>query len=207
MPPLLDAVPTRYLPLDDYIADYNTISGSLDGDIWKSERAQSFREPGNPSWEAFVAGRWDDAVASAAESLPELIDYFAGLAGQGSRFYRVRAVEFPLTAYLHWELYVLRVRAQAGERIRIALPRVTASAESLHGTIPELVILGHAAGYVVDYGADGTPRGAEKFVDADAILRCRAVLQKIYDESADFEQFFVSEVEPLGEPIRDPGSQ
>jgi hypothetical protein len=112
----------------------------------------------------------------------------------------VRVVELPLTGYLRWELYVLRVRARAGERIRIALPRVTAPAESRYGTIPELVILGSVAGYVVDYGDDGTPSGAWKFVEAGAISRCRSALQELYDSSEEIEQFFTREVEPLGAP-------
>jgi hypothetical protein len=94
------------------------------------------------------------------------------------------------------------VRAQAGERVRIALPDVVEPVESRHGSIPELVILGDSTGYVVDYGADGTPRGAGKFSEADSIKRCRSVLKEIYDQSEDLEEFFAREVAPLGAPAR-----
>ncbi|GAA2486960.1 DUF6879 family protein [Winogradskya humida] len=194
MSPLLDAVVTEYLPLKEYIADFTVVSADLAGDIWKSERAQYFREPGNKSWESFVAGRWDEAVETAEADLPDLTAYYTSLAQQGSRFYRVRVVDFPVSEYLRWELHVLRVRAKAGERIRIAQPAVTAPAEQKYGTIPELLILGDLAGYVVDYGADGAPCGAAKFVEPAAIARCRASLRDIYDSSEEFEEFFAREV-------------
>lgn len=201
------SVPKSYLALDDYIADFAAKSKDLDGDIWKCERAQYFREPGNSSWESFVAGRWKESVRTAQESLPELTAYYAELAEHGSRFFRVHIVELPLTAYLRWELHVLRVRARAGERIRISSPEVTAPVESHHGTIPELVLLEGAAGYVVDYGDDGAPRGADRFIDAGAITSSRGLLSDLYDRSEDFEEFFLREVEPLGPPRPEPGDQ
>ncbi|GAA2574936.1 hypothetical protein GCM10010435_58410 [Winogradskya consettensis] len=199
MSPLLDAVVTEYLPLEEYIADFTVVSADLAGDIWKSERAQHFREPGNKSWEAFVAGRWDEALEIAEADLPKLEAYFADLAQRRSRFFRVRAVESPVSEYLRWELHVLRVRAQAGERIRIADPAVTDLTEAKYGTVPELLILGDAAGYVVDYGGDGAPRGAAKFAQPAAIARCRAALQDMYDSSEEFEEFFTREVAPTSE--------
>jgi hypothetical protein len=199
--PLLDAVPMRYLPLNEYIEDYGRVSRNLDGDIWKSERAQDFREPGNPSWESFISGRWDEALECANETLPELTDYFSELATSGFHFYRLRVVEPPLTQYLHWELHVLQVRVKAGERIRIALPEIVEPAESVHGRIPELVLLGKAVGYVVDYGQDGTPRGAHRFVDAGVIAECRSIVEDLYARSEDLSQFFAREVEPLEPPV------
>lgn len=192
---LLDGVVTRYLPLDDYIADYTAVSDGLTGDIWKLERAQFFREPGNPSWEAFEAGRWRDAIDLAAADEPELTDHFASLADRGSHFFRVRAVETPLTDYLLWELHVLRVRASAGEKIRVVLPALLTSAEEI-----ELVLLGDVAGYAVDYRDDGTARGAAKFVDRGAIARCTAAIRDIYGRGEDLERFFAREVAPLGAP-------
>jgi hypothetical protein len=197
---LVDAAKTTYLPLDDYIEDYTAVSVNLEGDIWKSERAQFFQEPGNQSWEAYVAGRWEEALQASTSELTQLRDYFSQLAGRGSQFYRVRVVELPLSSYLRWELHVLRVRLRAGERIRIALPGVAGPVERQHGILPELVLLGDAAGYIVDYGDDGIAKGAAKFDDPALIGRCRSALSDLYEQSEDFEEFFAREVIPTGQP-------
>ncbi|NMO55138.1 hypothetical protein HH310_28625 [Actinoplanes sp. TBRC 11911] len=194
---LVDAAKTTYLPLDDYIEDFTTVSANLVGDIWKSERAQHFQEPGNRSWEAYIAGRWEEALQASTSELTELKQYFSQLERRGTQFYRIRVVELPLSSYLRWELHILRVRLLAGERIRIAPPPITDRAEQQYGMIPELVLLGDTAGYIVDYSDDGVAKGAAKFDDPLLIGRCRAALAEMYEHSEEFEQFFAREVLPV----------
>ena len=200
MPCHLAGAATSYLDLDHYVADFYRVSAELDRPIWKSERAQVFREPGNPSWEAFVEGRWADAVELAGAGFAELEAYFAELDGRGCPFYRVRVVEIPPTPYLRWALHVIRNRARAGERVRVVTSESIAHTESKHGRLPELVLLGSKAGYVVDYSEDGTARGAYRFTDGAVIERCTRLLSDLYDQGEDIEQFFDREIVPRVQP-------
>jgi hypothetical protein len=194
---LLFGVSTTYLALDEYVADFGAVSEKLAEPIWKLERLQSFREPGNRSWEAFVAGRWGESLQLAEKDRSALREYFASLGAQGSGFFRVRVVTRPLTPYLQWALHVIRVRLLAGEHIRVVSLDTIAPVEVEHGQLPELVLLGSRAGYAVDYGEDGTPQGAFKFTERDAIDECRLLLSRWYEAGEDLEVFFDREVLPL----------
>lgn len=200
MPDLLAGVSTEYLGLDDYVEDFYRASADLDGPIWKSERAQVFSEPGNPSWEAFASGRWDEAVDLAGAGSAELKAYFADLDARGCPFYRVRVAELPPTPYLQWEMHVIRTRALAGERIRVVTPDLLAPVESRHGRLPELVILGTRAGYLVDYSGDGVATGAHRFTDGQAMDRCIRLLTDLYARGEDLAAFFDREIAPLPPP-------
>lgn len=202
MPDLLAGVTTEYLGLDGYVEDFYRVSADLDGPIWKSERAQTFSESGNPSWEAFAEGRWDEAVDLAGAGSAELKGYFADLDTRGCSFHRVRVVELPPTPYLRWETHVIRTRALAGERVRVVITQLLASVESRYGRLPELVILGTRAGHLVDYSVDGVATGAHRFTDRQAMDRCVRLLTDLYARGEDLVAFFDREIAPLG-PSRD----
>ena len=201
MPDLLSDVATSYLALEDYIADYQRATEQLAAPIWKLELGQVFREPGNPSWEAYADHRWEDALQHLQKSSEELSEYFAALRAQGSSFFRVRAVTRPLSGYLQWESHALNARYLAGEQIRVVSTDVITTLQSGHGEIPELVILGQLTGYAVDYRPDGTPRGATKFDDSGAIARCSRLIEDLYQQGEEFGAFFQREVLPLAPPI------
>jgi hypothetical protein len=61
---------------------------------------------------------------------------------------RLRIVELPLSDYLRWELYVLRIRADLGERIRVLSPSAVASWET-SAPLPEIILLGEHITYQV----------------------------------------------------------
>lgn len=201
---ILSQVSGEYLPLDDYVADFNQMADQLTEPIWKLERLQSFREPGTPSWEAFIEGRWDESLALFARLEDELREYYNGLTAHGVSCHRVRVVEPPLTPYLQWELRVLAVRARAGELPRVVLGEAVSDLESRYGRLPELVIFGATVGYVVDYDADGVARGADRFTDADALECCRSMIVELYERGENLRSFVHREVVSLPPP--DPGA-
>ena len=137
----------------------------------------------------------------AGAGFAELEAYFAELDRHGCPFHRVRVVEIPPTPYLRWALHVIRNRARAGERVRVITSESIAQIESELGRLPELVLLGRKAGYVVDYSDDGTARGAYRFSDGAAIERCTRLLSDLYDQGEDIEQFFDREIASLEPPV------
>ncbi len=108
-----------YLGLDQYDADFYQEVERIREPVLKTERIQTFQEPGSPSWEAFVEGRWQDALDIAALPNQELNQFLHHLTEIGSGLHRLRVAELPLTPYLQWELHFLLHRARAGEDIEV----------------------------------------------------------------------------------------
>ncbi|MGW1057348.1 DUF6879 family protein [Micromonospora rubida] len=174
---LLRSARGERLGLAEYDADFYAMVQSVDGPILKTERIQTFREPGSPSWEAFAKGCWEEALRIAAEP--------------------------PLTPYLIWELNFLRYRADAGERIRVLDADLVGEFESEHGTVPELIVAGRQAVYEVRYDESGTPVGADKFVDPAVVEGCRTQVLALLDKAEPFDSFFAREVDGTRPPAID----
>lgn len=191
---LLRSAAGERLGLAGYDVDFAEAVDAVDGPILRTQRLQAMREPGNPAWEAFAEGRWDDALRIAAEPDPESVRFFAQLDKAGSGLRRLRIVERPLSPYLIWELHALRHRAEAGERIRVLDAGRLAGFEQKHGRIPELMVLGSQALYEVMYDPSGTPVGARKVVEPGVVRACRVQIESLLDEAEPFDSYFRHEV-------------
>lgn len=200
MPELVYDFPRQYLDLDPYIDDYNRVVEHLAEPIWKLERIQDFREPGFPSWEAFVEGRWEEAIRLYEATAGELHSYFFDLESRGVPFRRVRVVEKPIVPYLQWELTVLAIRYRCGEHIRVVTGDAIAALEAENGQLPEVLLLGVEVGYLVDYDSDGVARGAERFEDPEALGRYRAVIEDLYANGEELATYVQREVATLPPP-------
>lgn len=196
-----DGVFTR-LARPAYHEDFYRILKSGVGSQDKLERGQHFRERGFASWEAFAAGRWDEALALIEEKRPLYARQFAEAQGLGVVQRRLRVVEFPVTPYVQWELHVLRLRVEVGDRIRILDARTITDIERKR-TVPEVVILGDAVMYEVQYDAEGNADGARRYVDPALIAETRAGFEALYADAESFVAFFEREIAPLPPPAND----
>src|SRR5436853_203469 len=109
----VEELPSEFFEKQAYIDKFWKDAEGIDA-LRKFERQQTFREPGNPSWEAFEQGDVNKALQLAEEQRAAIN---AELAADDFPSYRLRVVEQPLTPYLWWELHVLLIRAEAGETI------------------------------------------------------------------------------------------
>ncbi|MFI9640185.1 DUF6879 family protein [Micromonospora sp. NPDC051925] len=197
---LLRAAAGVRLTLPEYETDFYVTVETVDGPILKTERIQTFREPGSPSWEAFDAGRWDEALRIAAKPSAELARFFAQLHAVGSGLHRLRIVELPLSPYLIWELNFLRFRAEAGEDIRVLNAVAIADWEQAHGAMPELMVVGSQAVYEVCYDEGGTPVGAERYTEPKTVDDIRVQVKPLLDQAEPFAAFYQREVEGVRPP-------
>ena len=189
------------LPVQVYLDDTNQYWGRIDR-FEKLERLQHFREPGFPSWDAFAAGSWDEALrimreeGYAVTAKEFLEDSEADLVS-----YRVRVVEFPVSPYLQWELHQLKVRAELGENIRVVGPEKVSCHET-DGVVPELIFMGDLAMYEIIYDDTGLCMGGQKFTDIKLIEQCLAETRNLYAQGEDLLAFFEREIAPLPPPSR-----
>ncbi|WP_328466804.1 DUF6879 family protein [Streptomyces sp. NBC_00448] len=186
-----------------YHAEFYRIFSSGIRHMNKLERGQHFKERGFASWEAFAAGEWDAAIRLIEDRRDSYAEQVREARRLGVLQRRPRVVEFPLTPYLQWELYVLRVRTQVGDPIRILDARTIAAIEQRH-PVPEVVVLGDVAMFEVKYDADGNADGVNRFTDPALIAETSAGFDTLYARAEEYDAFFAREVAPLPAPATTP---
>ncbi|QVQ53162.1 hypothetical protein J4H86_05075 [Spiractinospora alimapuensis] len=193
-------VPGVHLDLDAYLRDFRQ-EFEHGGDIFaKLERAQTFREPGDPSWEAFAAGDWQRALELNEEDRPSAVGMIDTYRRLGYATQRIRVVEFPISPYLQWEIQFLRLLAEAGQDIRVLRGERAAEFEA-HRPLPELVIIGDRVLYEVLYDDSGTPAGGRRIDDRKVIAGCRRDVAKLYAQGEPLLAFYDQHIAPLPPPI------
>ncbi|MGP2437614.1 DUF6879 family protein [Streptomyces sp. JW3] len=182
-----------------YHADLGRIYTSGIGFLNKLERGQHFAERGFASWEAFAEGDWERAVRLADEGREEHAQELRRASQLGISHRRLRVVEFPVTPYVQWELFVLRVRVEVGDDITVLDARVIADVEESH-QVPEVVVLGDAVMYEVVYDDDGNADGAKRYTDRSLIRETNMGFDALYERGENFQAFFEREIASLAPP-------
>jgi hypothetical protein len=188
------------LALPDYRAEFNAMQWSIAGqESWKLERQQHFREPGFESWEAFAHGDWDRALHLIEQERDFLAEFYAQADALGIGLYRVRVVGQPIDPYLQWELHLLRLRAESGERIRVVTEDLVRGLE-MNNFLPEIVTLGRELVYHVLYEDSGALAGAVRVTTPRVVARATDLTQSLYEQGEDLADFFERVVVPLSPP-------
>lgn len=182
-----------------YHADFRRVQESGIRHLNKLERGQNFKERGFSSWEAFAAGEWDRALSLVEEKRDAYARQFREAARRNILRRRLRVVELPVTPYVQWELFVLRLRVELGDNIKVLDARKISDIEK-HRPVPEVVILGDTAMYEVLYDDDGNANGANRFSDRSLIRETSAGFDALYERGDDFHDFFDREIAPLPPP-------
>lgn len=192
--------PARELSQRAYIADFYH-EFERGGDIcYKLERQQIFREPGDPSWEAFIAGDWTTVLALLEREDRELAATIAARDREtGIETRRLRVVEFPITPYLQWEMQFFRLLAEEGQDLRVLRAEQVARLET-QLALPEVVTIGDRVLYEVVYDTDGTPDGGRRIDDPEIVAGCREELAHLYAQGQPLLDFYKKHIAPLPPP-------
>ncbi|MER5535258.1 DUF6879 family protein [Streptomyces mirabilis] len=182
-----------------YHADLGRVYNSGIDFLNKLERGQHFKERGFPSWEAFADGDWERALSLAEERREDYAQELRQASRLGVTHRRLRVVEFPITPYVQWELFVLRVRVDLGDEIKVLDARDISNIER-NRSVPEVVILGDVAMYEVVYDEDGNAAGANRYTDRSLIRETNAGFNALYERGEGFHDFFDREILTLAPP-------
>ncbi|MDX3312270.1 DUF6879 family protein [Streptomyces sp. NPDC054884] len=191
--------PSERMDRPTYHADFHRIRSSGIRFQNKLERGQNFKERGFASWEAFAAGEWERALSLIEEKRETYARQFREAAQLDILERRLRVVEFPVTPYVQWEMFVLRLRVELGDNIRVLDARKISDIEK-ERPVPEVVILGDVVMYEVCYDDDGNAAGAIRFADRALIRETSAGFDALYGRGEDFHRFFDREIAPLAPP-------
>lgn len=200
---MLEAVselPARNLDLESYLRDYWREYDKIEDVFWKLERAQTFREDGDPSWEAFARGNWIRAL-ELNEADRSTAERMAGKDRRlGIRTRRIRVVERPVSPYVQWEMHFFRLLAEAGQELRVIASEALGRFEQRR-PVPEIVILGDRVMYEVLYDRSGASRGARRIDEPDIIAACRSDLAGLFGRAEPLLTFFDREIAALPAPV------
>lgn len=144
--------------------------------LWKFERAQTFREPGVESWEAFDAGDIERSLLLIEEEMRPAIA--ESRASRRFQVQRVRVVDEPLTPYLWWELHILRIRAENGDDIR-AISSDVLQGQEFERPLPEIVGLGTSVLWHVLYDESGALAGGRRVTDQAIVGAARKEVARL----------------------------
>ncbi|MCC9742723.1 DUF6879 family protein [Streptomyces sp. MNU89] len=167
--------------------------------FWKLERMQRYDEGDFPSWLAFRGGEWERSLRLIEELRPEYEEEFGKITGSGIGLHRVRIVERPVTPYIQWELNILHVKREYGEKVSVLEAERVAPYER-EKPLPELCVLGSEAVYVLDYTPAGVPDGATRFTQPEVVERSRALVRELYGSGESLETYFPREIAQMGVP-------
>jgi hypothetical protein len=200
MLPFLDA-PSQRLDAPGYVADFDKRFWRITGEgFWKLECLQNYLEPGFASWEAFRRGDWESSLRLIEDSRPELNRYYERVAAAGFAMHRARVVQEPVTPYTQWELQVLKARAESGEEISVITADQLEDTLVPYSDLPDLVVLGSEAAYLVLYTQAGSPDGAFLFTDAALIAAARDFISSLCQVGEDIQSYFDRNISGLRAP-------
>jgi hypothetical protein len=182
-----------------YHSDFARQVEGLRGVIWKLERSQTFREVDDPSWEAFLSGDWQRSLDLLEQDRDAVRAEARHNKRQGLQIKRVRVVEYPLTPYLQWELYALRMLAEEGFELSV-LPAADLASLETRRQLPEIVVIGRRVLYEVRYLPDWTPAGAKRLSGDYVISTAAAEISRLFQKGEFLLDFFEREVAPLPAP-------
>ncbi|MFE0525450.1 DUF6879 family protein [Streptomyces sp. NPDC058954] len=200
MPDSLPLTEGTRLDQQAYVADFERRFWHIgDEGFWKLERMQGYDEGDFASWRALLAGDWAESLRLIEELRPEFEEYYGKIAAAGFALHRVRVVERPVVPYIQWELNLLRVKNEYGERVRV-LDAAEVAGDETEGPLPELCVLGGEAVYVLDYRPSGVPNGAVLHTDPATVARARALVQRLHSSGEPLEDCFRREIASLAAP-------
>ncbi|WP_199565050.1 DUF6879 family protein [Spongiactinospora rosea] len=192
---LLNGATGRRMALAEYYSDFEHNFATAK-EFWKLERGQAFAEPGDASWEAFDRGDWAESIRLLEERRTDLIAYHREVAAAGTRTYRIRIVELPLTPYLQWELNLLNIRDQTGGPIRVLRADDLGYLEA-QDPLPEIYTMDEKVMYQAVYDEHGVLESARRFDEVELIRRCRSFIVDLYKHGEPIGDFFRREVSHL----------
>lgn len=199
---LLGGARGEYLTAEAMNEDYRQRFGASEAiDSWKLERRQHFRDPQFRSWEAFDRGDWPEALRLLDDERAELTELQRDTQERGFDLYRVRVVDEPVVPYLQWELHLLALRAEYGEKIRVVESKAVRRHET-DCTLPELLTVGADTVYEFVYDDTATLLGANRYVDPVLRLRCTEFMRRLYAHGEEVTGFFHRRVANMPPPQR-----
>lgn len=169
-----------------FFSQFGAAWNEVRSQVLKLETRQTYRQDGNPSYDAFIAGDMKRAIELIAESVAGDRELYASLRQRRVDFIRCRPVALPMSPYLKWEMKHYEANAGEGERIfccDIAANESMFSQYALH----DFMVFDDVLAFIHDYDESGEIRGGWKTTNADHISELQRLFCWIRGRSVPFD--------------------
>lgn len=166
----------------DFFSNFHEAWRDVKNHVFKLETRQSYREPGNPSYDELEKGNFVKAVELIEESKKEDIKLYLSLKDRNVKFYRCRPISFPISDYLQWELECYKFNSLHGENIFISKTNEIYQNYALH----DFMVFDDTLAFVHDYNHQGEIIGGWKSTNRNIIDNLSILFLCIKEKSESF---------------------
>lgn len=156
----------EYFPnASDFFKAFQEPLAKVQGQILKLETRQTYREPGNVSYEALERGEFELALKLLPKVRSEDDGLYQTLAEKKVDFIRCRPIVQPISDYLKWEIECYKLNEIKGEQIYFTKLSEIFDKYALH----DFMVFDRFCAMVHDYDDVGKIRGGWIIKDASSI--------------------------------------
>lgn len=163
---------------------------NVHGQILKLETRQTYREPGNESYEALERGDFELALKLLPKVRSEDDELYRVLAEKKIDFIRCRPVIRPISNYLKWEFECYKLNELKGERIYFTEKTEIFDKYAMH----DFMVFDRFGAMVHDYDENGEIKGGWAIRNTSSIDSLIFLFSIIKASSAHFSKFLLSDV-------------
>lgn len=160
----------------------------------KYEARLEYHDAGNPSFEAYLRGDMDTAIALLREGLTPSAKSYEKIREEGVTFTRVRPYVWPLNSYLAWEFLSYQISIELGENI--FLFDANKHPETLFPNQRDFVLFDDFAAIIINYNSSGALLGGHVVESQDDIESLAALFDTLETFATPFD-----EVVEMGEDV------
>lgn len=182
----------RYCSPGELYQEFHQAWFKLAERFFKLERLQTYEERGNPSYEAFEQGNWEEALRLAKQQAQEADPLTDFALQHGIQMVRVHILEPPISDYLWWEFHTYVGSALRGERILVASSSEVKDIDEAY-QLSDFLLFDRSVSFVHDYANDGVLRGAWKTTDSNFLQSCASAAEALVLRSEPFQAFCAHE--------------
>nr|VFJ96491.1 MAG: hypothetical protein BECKH772B_GA0070898_1009215 [Candidatus Kentron sp. H]VFK02427.1 MAG: hypothetical protein BECKH772C_GA0070978_1009015 [Candidatus Kentron sp. H]VFK04039.1 MAG: hypothetical protein BECKH772A_GA0070896_103752 [Candidatus Kentron sp. H] len=153
--------------------------------ILKLETRQTYREPGNASYEAMLRGDLDLSLQLLPEIRKEDDELYDFLRQKKVDFIRCRSVIRPLSEYLKWEIESYKLNETKGERIYFSDHSELFVSYAQH----DFMAFDRFGAMIHDYDEAGEIRGGWTIRDSEMVDQLIMLFSVIKASSVDYSMF------------------
>lgn len=165
-----------YSNVSDFFKAFDDPWAKVRGQILKLETKQTYKEPGNASYEALVRGDFELALKLLPKVRTEDDELYQTLAEKKVDFIRCRPVVRPISNYLKWEIECYKLNELQGERIYFTEQSEIFDRYALH----DFMVFDRFGVMVHDYDETGEIQGGWAIRDSaliDALIMLFSIIK------------------------------
>ena len=166
------------LSADEFLDAFAKEWSSLTTRFVKVECLQTYDESDDPSYQAFIDGKIDDARALLKDAYESQRQFYLKAQESCVSLIRIRIVQYPISEYLAWELEAYKIAASLGEEI-LVVDQFDLQRTGVVDRVHDFLLFDTRSLFVHDYDDNGKFRGGHLIPTAKVIDRYEQIVEDL----------------------------